>query len=112
MNEETAIELEEAGFPIMTRWEVENNQRRSITVSGKGTYPSLSAILQDIFVADNYDAEIGLLGRVGNKGKGYFTAFSGDHLGYWDESKSGDTPEEAMAKLWIALNKKNDNTTT
>jgi hypothetical protein len=46
--EELAERLEQAGFPAVTRWEIENNYRRTATVSGKPSIPPLGAIISEI----------------------------------------------------------------
>lgn len=127
MTYELAKELKDAGFPHITRWEVENNYRRTPSATGQESLPPLGALLSEIgrpalwldeingelvWLADNAldtgireehysDNEINRAN--GYAGKPFLT-------GYIDTSPSnnisrGSTPEEAVARLWLALKK-------
>lgn len=118
---ELAQELKEAGFPSMTRWEVENNYRRPVLVQGEAL-PPLGALL----------SEINTTIAVEKLGTQFFTAYQVDDFveyydqttaSEWEKAKNatgfnsyrddktshnfyGDIPEEAVAKLYIALKNK------
>lgn len=48
MKYELALKLKEAGFPSITRWEVENNYHRRTMVNGDEMLPLMGAILSEI----------------------------------------------------------------
>lgn len=95
---ELAKKLKDAGFPQKMRvgengLETEPNDGRISNEGGDWIYlPSLSELIEAC-------------------GDGYFTLQSGQ--GLWQAGKTlnpewseGQTPEEAVARLWLALNKK------
>ena len=107
MNYELAKKLKDAGFPAVTRWEAENNYRRSISVTGEETLPPLGALLSELDAQlEPGDGEILLFQADGKwHAAGWGGEFFGDHyidgdLAYLNE---GTTPEEAVANLWLAL---------
>lgn len=113
-----AEKLYEAGFPTVTRWEIENNQRRTISASGQKELPPLGALVSEVkvqfFIQKNSNDlfsvfminahELGkpeevewFLKRNTEQGAG----------GYIDDRTTnnfyGRTPEEAVARLYIKL---------
>jgi hypothetical protein len=131
MNYELANKLKEAGFPSITRWEVENNYRRHITVSGAEALPPLGAILSEldypVAIEKNRKGEFSAY-RMDDSAYDYYqsnqekddenrkqlglpervqeqnyTTYRDDHI---YNCFNASTPEEAVANLWLALNSK------
>lgn len=84
MNYELAKQLKDAGFPI-----IEHEEPRY------WTFPTLSELIEACDKLDGF----GQLGRA-NKGWNVWK------LGIRRPVAFGETPEEAVAKLWLELNKK------
>jgi hypothetical protein len=111
---EICKKIKEAGFPQITRWEVENNYRRHMSVTGEETMPPLGAILSEIkgllylqkmhqnyWIAslDAYESEI----------KEEFVQFREKPFNSYIDTQTklncdGKSAEEASARLWLALN--------
>lgn len=109
MDYELAKKLKEAGFPSTTRWEVENNRRRIISVKGEETLPCAECILSQIpseyqFSESNTTIGAVILRRLdGSFVAGFYEKIIFNTIRPITEGK---TPEEAVAKLWLELNKK------
>lgn len=43
-----AKQLKDAGFPVITRWEIENNHRRTISATGQETLAPMGALLSEM----------------------------------------------------------------
>lgn len=93
----TAQKLKNAGFPHITKWEVENNYRRISMVLGE-SLPPLGALLSELPQEENF----GLIKNDEHLSNDW-TCFIGSTLGTWKQSTHGDTPEEAVANLWLTL---------
>jgi hypothetical protein len=91
MNYELAKELKEAGFPKIA-FDVIGEQPNGVVVINK---PTLSELIEAC--GDN-------LYSLYNHGQSWEVHSNSDQ---WDTLiKAGSTPEEAVARLWLALNKK------
>jgi len=106
MDKEIALakKLKEAGFPSITRWEIENNYHRRTMVNGDKMLPSLIALLietqkiSDGFVSLTMDTPTGYLA--------YEHGIYGD---IWSHIYGGpwySTAEIAVANLWLELKNK------
>lgn len=128
MNTNLVIRLKQAGFPNITRWEVENNQRRQFTVTGDELLPSIGALLSEFKtqiaiekhgnkIFEAYELEDGKREFLGDitleedfndftkrvpswKPARDFSTYRDDHI---DHCLYANTPEEALAELWIIL---------
>lgn len=119
--ENIAQKLQDSGFPTITRWEVENNYRRTNTVSGEPSLLPLGAILAEIDKCihlekqanDYWIASVDLYdSKLGNGGEPIRS--QEPHDSYIDTRTGKNcharTPEQAAALLYIAL--KEDSLTT
>ena len=115
---ELAREMKERGFPNITRWEVENNYRRAITVSGEESLPPIEAVMSEIKQSFSLEKLAGNLylayiERYGSEDYEEVSTYEIKKQGFdsYVDDKTynnfyGSTPLEAVCRLWIALNKK------
>lgn len=89
MNYELALELKDSGFPNSEEW-VENPTHESLYAGFDKYYPTLSELIH---------ACKGGFQVLKHSGSLWLCYLNG---GEWVE---GYTPEEAVAKLWLKLNK-------
>lgn len=104
MNNKLAQQLQDKGFPLVTKWEVENNYHRHIPVKGEPSMPLFECIA----------SEIKDFGGVIKTGNGWY-AFQEEIYPYPDgmtqlfppdeddKEEYSETPIEAVAKLWLSL---------
>jgi hypothetical protein len=127
--EELAQQLENAGFPSVTRWEIENTQWRKISSTGVKYLPPIGALLSEIenpvlwkgkiwrdgeeveywFADSNLDTALKFkkyADSEANREAGYENK---EYIGgYIDTSPSnnisyGEIPEIALTKLYITI---------
>ena len=103
MDYELAKELKDAGFPEITRIGAELNLQRyrPLHKVDAPSFPYLQELIAEC--GDSFE----FLGRNRNGGGGWVAGKETD-LTYFGESlmmENYATPEEAVARLWIALNK-------
>ncbi len=129
-----AQQLQYVGFPSVTKWEVENNQIRSMSATGMPCLPPIGALLSEIknpalwfaeineyeegfsdmvWFADSFlDSSIKLRKYAqsesniasGYAGKRFITGYIDTYPS--DDIKYGKTPEEALARHYLALKSK------
>ncbi len=133
MNKETAKQLKEAGFPDITRVAAENNLRRYITMDWEGlSYPFLQELIAEV-ETDNFflaktkntiteddngnkiqnskenpwkSKPIWVAGFIGGGYGCGVSVYDGKITNYIDDGvmgKIGETPEDAVAKLWLSI---------
>lgn len=103
MNIEIAQKLKDEGFPEQTRIAVELNLRRyrPLQPVDAPSFPFLQELISEARAFKGFD--FGLIWDCDHK---EWTAFRGFADGFWEFRGSGSTPEEAVANLWLANNKK------
>lgn len=101
---ELAKKLKEAGFPSVTKWEVENNYRRITMVNGDEMLPPLTTLLMELAKLVDECNFLSLTCSHDETDKwcvaendGYESAVNGTWY---------STPEEAVANLWLKLKNK------
>lgn len=105
MTYELAKQLKDAGFPQKITAGAGDGHLFQDEVYGIAYAPTLSELIeacgQDLWILKrgSYMGEFGWI--VGQDRK------EEDNPAYWFLFRFGKTPEEAVAKLWLALNKKN-----
>ena len=125
MNYELTLQLKNAGFPQITRWEVENNYRRTVTASGQESLPPLGALLSEINFSiglDKHGKNDWTAYRCADRSQEDFDTYTQEKMQWLNKEQEQNfdtyrddrisncfvysTPEEAVAELWLALNKK------
>ena len=99
MNYELALELKEAGFPNSENWERRYKTGDSTPEMIDGRYLLLVPTLSELIEA------CWLFKTLENMTGGRWDAVSMDMLGTSGYRAVGKTPEDAVAKLWLALKK-------
>lgn len=108
MNYELALKLKEAGFPIKTLYETDPAIQTEIYI--EHVFPTLSELIEAC--GDNL---IAIQRHEDNWSQGCEVIYKGwDAVQEWvsyyppevEKGAFGDTPEEAVANLWLELNKK------
>ncbi len=102
MNYELAKELKEAGFP---QEGVEGETRLSGNAFGSGLeycyHPDLSELIEACGQRFDEVRPLRMAGQISS-----WQALGVDENLYHSNHGNGSTPEEAVARLWLALNKK------
>lgn len=117
---ELAQQLQDNGFPLITKWEVENNYRRHITVGGEPTMPLFESIVSEI---PDFGGVIKVAyshyhnGEEDEALQGFY-AFQEELLPYNDgmtqlylpdtQEEMSVTPLEAVANLWLTISDNNN----
>lgn len=101
MTYELAKELKDAGFPEQTRIAAEMNLRRyyPMTPPEAPSFPLLQELIEETKNIATLDT-----GIIWDCEDEEWVAFHGLKDGHWIEIGAGNTPEEAVARLWLALN--------
>lgn len=112
MNYELAKELKEAGFPARcSHTYCPDNEQHPYKGCDEVIEPSLSELIAECGESFEY-LEYSKRGTEDSSNthwlekKGRWTAASSDDNGITTEDEQGHTPSEAVARLWLALNKK------
>lgn len=106
MNYELAKQLKEAGFPqtgqLVTHWEKPNGGITEF-IDGPICFPTLSELIE---ACDGRMEELSSMSHSRERPKWGAHSYICEECG-WNrmESGYGSTPEEAVAKLWLKLNK-------
>ena len=94
MEYKLALALKDAGFPLNRRWDMVKPRPESATEGISLNNPTLSELIE---ACDGNHKAFDLDHRMG-KAHGWYASGGGF-------TEKGKTPEEAVAKLWLALNK-------
>lgn len=110
MTYELALELHKAGFPEITRVGMELNlhRYRRIDIVDAASEPLLQELLAEV-ENKNPPREFAphlVLAKLGKKWVAYFTDIEDDQFWATKNQPSYSTPDEAVARLWLELNKK------
>jgi hypothetical protein len=98
MDFELAKRLKDAGFPIREETRVGFKAFLIEEEEKWYQYPTLSELIEAC--GSKFILEVGF---TASGEKGWIA-----HEGFWGKEARGSTPEEAVARLWLALNKKKD----
>lgn len=123
---ELAKKLKEVGFPQDVRWDTRHfpmkdgsvvNERKAAFIVVNDILenvisPSLSPLIEACGKKKDYGYAIFDLSMHGT-GEGWVAGYSDpDYHETWEDYEEGSTPEEAVARLYIALHDKNKETKT
>jgi len=103
MNYKLAKQLKDAGFPKKTKIALELNLHRYFSMDANPiSFPFLQELIKEIETKGSWFIA---LDPNRQKEEEKYVAVLGQYDGFWEYEENGNSPEEAVAKLWLKLNK-------